>query len=220
MAPSTLRLRISPGLGILLDDRTPQSQAELASQAQQRMARSPAWLYEQRERSYIVYILSNEELTFLMQKPGPLGGSEVDWDFEIINLRQTTADDRYAMLGGSQIADVTVLPASHEAAKGTVVDRVFAIILNYDRYEHMTQHDRFLVSAAWKRAHRGRQYEGVKLGAYTVYQMTAITADASTSSDTAELDTILRDYEIGRVSTDPFELRLLGAMLAEKRRTP
>jgi len=215
-----LKLRISPGLGVLLKDPTPQSQIEFANSAQQRLARSPAWLYQQRERSYVVYILSNEELTFLMQKPDPLVEPGVDWDFEIVNLRRTTAEDRYAMLAGRQVDEVTVLPATHETTKSITVDHAFAIILNYDRYEQMAQPDRFLVSAAWKRAHRGRQYEALKLGAYTVYQMTAITTDASTSSDTAELDTILRDYEIGRISTDPFELRLLAKMLAAERRVP
>jgi hypothetical protein len=183
------------------------------------LEKSPVWLYEYDahydfERS--LKALSNNELTCVLQKPA----SEADWDWDVINVQRITRDDRITMLSGQQIHQLVVFPATHEATKSFVVERVFAIILNQDRYEHMTQHDHFLVSAAWQRAHRGRQYEAVKLGAYTVYQMTAITTDASTSSDTAELDTTLRDYEIGRVSTDPWELRLLAKMLDTERRGP
>ena len=215
-----LKLRISPGLGVSLKDHSPQSQIELANSAQQRLARSPAWLYEQRERRYVVYLLSNEELTSLMQKPDPLVEPDVDWDYEIVKFRRTTAEDRYAMLAGRQVDEVTVFPATHEPTKNTVVDRAFVVVLNYHDYERMPQHDRYLVSAVWKRAHRGREYEMIKLGAYTIYQLTAICTDASTSSDAAELDAILRDYGIGRVSIDPYELKWLRKILDYEGRVP
>ena len=208
-----LKLRISPAITSYLDDRSPEAQLRLAHGAKEHMEKSTVWLYEQDRQ---LKALSNSETTFILEK----SHESADWDYDVVKIRSTTSDDRFRMLTGKQVYDLTVLPATHTTSRNITVDRVFVVILNYDDYERMSQHDRYLVSAAWKRAHRGRQYEMIKLGAYTLYQMTAISTDASTSSDTAELDTTLRDYGIGRVSNDPFELRLLGKMLDEKRRAP
>ena len=208
-----LKLRISPVITSYLDDRSPEAQLRLAHIAKEHIEKSTVWLYEHDRQ---LKALSNNELTFILEK----SHESADWDYDVVKIRSTTSDDRFRMLTGKQVYDLTVLPATHTTSRNITVDRVFVVILNYDDYERMSQHDRYLVSAAWKRAHRGRQYEMIKLGAYTLYQMTAISTDASTSSDTAELDTTLRDYGIGRVSNDPFELRLLGKMLDEKRRAP
>ena len=223
IALSKLRLRMSPGLGALLNDPSPKSQVQLAIDAQRRLERSPVWFYEPytedgtHEYDLPLSSLSNDELTLALQRPTE---SNADWNFDIIKVRRTMTEDRYSILSGRQIDDLKVFPATHETSKNPTIDRVFVVILNYHEYERMPQHDRYLVSAAWKRAHRGRQYEMIELGAYSMYQMTAISTDASTSADTEELDTILQDYGIGRLSNDPFELRLLGKMLDEKRRVP
>jgi len=218
-----LKLRISPGLGALLMDPSPKSQLELAQDAQQRLEKSPVWLYEQKEghivedpnaRDHPLKTLSNSELTLILER----AADSADWDFDVIKVRRTTRDDRFAMLMGQQIHQLAVLPATHETEK--TVNRVFVIVLDHDKYEQLAPHDRFLVSAAWKRAHQGRQYAATKLGAFTLYLMTAIATQASTSTDESELDTILRDYGIGRVTADPFEIRLLQLMLDEDRRSP
>ena len=208
-----LKLRISPGLASLLDDHSPESQLELAHDTQRRLEKSTVWFYEYEGQ---LKALSNSELTFVLEK----SDESADWDYDAIKVQRTTGDDRFRMLMGKQVDDLIVYPATHTTLKNSTVNRVFVIVLNYQQYEKLPPHNKFFVNQAWKRAHKGRQYEIIKLGDCVVYQMTAITTLASTSSDEAELDEILQEYGVGRVTSDRFEVDLLRAMLNISRRVP
>jgi hypothetical protein len=93
----------------------------------------------------------------------------------------------------------------------------FVTIIDRGEYPTLRDHEKVAVNAAWITLKRGRRIESVGLGdeMLTLFEPAALAPDVSGREELAKMDAILREFDIGRASDDPYEVTKLRELLAE-----
>lgn len=196
-----------------------------------------AWLFEalppRRGRRPVV-VAERFNRIFWLQKPSR--GEDADWLIVGCESRAPTKWERMEMLGGRELDGAIVLPSSGVAlicpgcgcnlhvsdravncpecrqtlSKHLAVQREALVAVKDKAYHALLDAQKQPINAAWATVKRGRAVREAEWERETVFLLTVIDDDhASTVADFEQLNELLAESGCGRVTTDPYELKLL-----------
>jgi hypothetical protein len=196
-----------------------------------------AWLFEalppRRGRRPVV-VAERFNHIFWLQKPN--GGDHVDWLIVGYESRAPAKWERMEMLGGRELDGAIVLPSSGEAPicpfcgcnldvsdraincpecrqtlpKHLAIQREVLVAVKDKSYHALLDAQKQPINAAWATVKRGRTLREAQWEGETVFLLTVTDDDhASTVADFEQLNELLAESGCGRVTTDPYELKLL-----------
>jgi uncharacterized Zn finger protein (UPF0148 family) len=203
-----------------------------------------AWLFEalppRRGRRPAV-VAERFNHIFWLQKPSR--GEDADWLIVGCESRALTKWERMEMLRGLELDGAIVLPSSGVAPicpdcgcnlhvsdravncpecrqtlpKHLAVEEEVAVALKDEAYHSLLDAQKQPINAAWATVRRGRTVRETQWEGQTAFLLTVTDNDAaSTVADFEQLNELLAESGCGRVTTDPYELKLLHR-LAEAR---
>jgi len=197
-----------------------------------------AWLFEasppRRGRRPAV-VAERFNHIFWLQKPRQ--SEDADWLIVGYESRAPTKWERMEMLGGRELDAVIVLPSSREAPicplcgchvgasgergltcpecgrelpKHLAVQQEVLVAVKDKAYHALLDAQKQPINAAWATVKRGRTVREAEWKGETVFLLTVIGDDhASTVADFEQLNELLAESGCGRVTSDPYELKLV-----------
>jgi hypothetical protein len=172
---------------------------------------------------------------FWLQRPRE--SEDADWLIVGYEPRAPTKWERMEMLGGRELDGAIVLPSSgappicpfcgchvgasgergltcpecgRELPKHLAVQQEIAVALKDEAYHGLLDAQKQPINAEWAIVKRGRTVREAQWEGETVFLLTLTDDDhPSTVADFEQLNELLTESGCGRVTTDPYELKLL-----------
>lgn len=213
-----LRLRISPEVWSAATEVDPNF-----DQTIQKHLNGVCWLFSEERPVYdgltgacrftgVYQMVATANFQFYLEKPKVL---HAGWDYDIVFFSRIKKFDRCVAIAGREVQDeiVVLAPGQGILAQSAVLAEVGFIVKTHE-YRQLASHLKAPINLAWGKIRKGRTTQRVFYGDDVLFLLkNKDSTQAGPASDNDLMDEALRDVGVGRVITDPYELRKLREMI-------